>query len=126
MDRFLANNSWLNRFREVFVKHLPKLKSDHVPILLVLENWRNSRREERPFRFLALWLTHEDFSNLMSTSWKKEGNLKDNILSFTAAAKIWNKEVFGHITRKKNRILLRLEGISRKLALVENKFLEKL
>ncbi|XP_025703091.1 uncharacterized protein [Arachis hypogaea] len=41
-------------------------------------------------------------------------------------AKVWNKEVFGDIHRKKNRILARLNGISLKLGFEVNLFLEDL
>ena len=62
----------------------------------------------------------------MAESWNKEGLLEDNILVFTEAAKVWNKEIFGHISRRKNKLMLQLEGISRKLSFEENKFLEDL
>ena len=62
----------------------------------------------------------------MRNSWVKEANMEENIWTFSEAAKIWNKEVFGHILRKKNRLTLCLEGISNKLSFQQNIFLEKL
>lgn len=83
--------------------------------------------EKRPSRFMAPWLAHEKFKDLLHTSWSsREGNLLNNITFFTGAIKIWNEEVFGHILGKKNLVLLRMEGIFRSLSFHENKFLEKL
>ncbi|XP_020985915.1 uncharacterized protein LOC110274883 [Arachis duranensis] len=49
------------------------------------------------------------------TNWKDEISLDRNVTNFMEAAKVWNKEVFSDIHRKKNRILARLNGISLKL-----------
>ena len=38
LDHFVANSEWSNHLREAFMKHLPKLKSDHVPIMLVFQS----------------------------------------------------------------------------------------
>ena len=52
--------------------------------------------------------------------------LVDNITTSTKVAKIWNHNVFGHIIRKKNRILLCLEGIFRSLSFEVNPLLDHL
>ena len=49
LDHFVANNNWSNRFGEVFVKHLPNLKSNHIPILLAFDSMNNRIDGERPF-----------------------------------------------------------------------------
>lgn len=79
LDHFVANGSWSDRFVEVSVKHLPRLKSDHIPILLTSKGVVSNRREEKPFRFMAPWLAHGDFKRLLITSWKKDTELELNI-----------------------------------------------
>ena len=126
LDRFVANQSWSCRFGEACVRHLPKLKSDHIPLLLDFGRANNLQMGEKPFRFLAPWLIHGDFKDMLEGAWLKDGIMEENIHSFVEVAKEWNKNVFGNIMRHKNRLLLRLEGISKKLSFQENKFLEKL
>ncbi|XP_057761117.1 uncharacterized protein LOC130981550 [Arachis stenosperma] len=126
LDRYVTNAAWSQRFSSAVVKHLPKLKSDHVSIFLEL--WVDSTAASscRPFRFLASWLTHENFNSMLKTNWKDEISMDQNVTNFMEAAKVWNKEVFGDIYRKKNRILARLNGISLKLGFEVNPFLEDL
>ncbi|RYR66665.1 hypothetical protein Ahy_A03g012721 [Arachis hypogaea] len=125
LDRYLSNLDFTDRFKEVGVKHLTKLKSDHLPILL---DFQMAHLEEvnKPFRFLAPWVLHEDYNNLVKRSWDNRNNFTQNIANFTQEVKIWNREVFGHIFRKKQRILSRLEGITKNLTFNPNPFLDKL
>ncbi|KAL4329777.1 hypothetical protein AHAS_Ahas13G0334000 [Arachis hypogaea] len=125
LDRFLCNLGFNDLFPSAGVKHLPKLKSDHIPILLDFNNLE-MRRRDKPFRLLTPWLLHEDYQRLVKNSWIKQGDLVSNINNFANKAKVWNKEVFGHIFRKKQRILLRLDGINQSLSFNNNPFLEKL
>ncbi|RYQ99609.1 hypothetical protein Ahy_B07g087554 [Arachis hypogaea] len=65
LDRGLSNLDWQIAFPEARIKHLPMLKSDHSPICLQLLSPMDHNRGRRPFRFLASWLTHPDFGNVM-------------------------------------------------------------
>ncbi|KAL4382545.1 hypothetical protein AHAS_Ahas04G0244200 [Arachis hypogaea] len=101
LDRYVTNAAWSQHFSSAVVKHLPKLKSDYVPIFLEL--WVDSTAASscHPFRFLASWLTHENFNSMLKTNWKDEISLDQNVTNFMEAARVWNKEVFGDIHRKK-------------------------
>ncbi|XP_029150708.1 uncharacterized protein [Arachis hypogaea] len=99
----------INRFLEVGVRHLPKLKSDHLPILLDFQMAEHDRGP-KPFRFLALWVLHNDYKNMVERSWNNRNNLLQNIADVTNNMKI----------------IARLEGISNKLSFSSNLFLEKL
>ena len=101
LDRMFSNSLWLNMFTEACVIHLPKLKSDHVPILLKLNHNQESLIGCHPFRFLAPWIVHDDYNNMVTSCWRRNEDLLKNIATFTDQAKGWNKEVFGHIFRKK-------------------------
>ncbi|RYQ83778.1 hypothetical protein Ahy_B10g102615 [Arachis hypogaea] len=65
LDRGLSNLDWQIAFPEARIKHLPMLKSDHSPICLQLLSPMDHNRGRRPFRFLASWLTHPDFGNVL-------------------------------------------------------------
>ncbi|CAL1401386.1 unnamed protein product [Linum trigynum] len=60
LDRALCNRQWLLKFPDVTTKHLARVGSDHRPILALSAPPRQNRRD-RPYRFLAAWLGHENF-----------------------------------------------------------------
>ncbi|KAL4299224.1 hypothetical protein AHAS_Ahas17G0079500 [Arachis hypogaea] len=67
LDRFICNINFCSLFPTEGVRHLPKLKSDHLPLLLDF-NISTVQGGERPFRLLAPWLIHEDYNNLVAQS----------------------------------------------------------
>ncbi|KAL4330327.1 hypothetical protein AHAS_Ahas13G0389000 [Arachis hypogaea] len=88
LDRYVANNSWSQRFSNALAKHLLKLKPNHVPILLDMNYYGNSFA--CLFRFLASWLAHEDFKMLLRNNWFNKNLLEENISYFMTTAKVWN------------------------------------
>ncbi|KAF7829553.1 ribonuclease H [Senna tora] len=100
-------------------------RSDHSPILLRLHGDSGLGTEKnRPFRFLASWLLHDDFQNVVRNSW--QGDWYWSLNCFQDKVKIWNREVFGNIFRKKDQLLRRLQGIHNKLCLGPSIFLSNL
>jgi hypothetical protein len=69
LDRFLANAEWFSNFPNTVVYHLPMLKSDHAPILAVLNSSR--RRTVKPFRFENWWLLTDDYEKVAKASCQK-------------------------------------------------------
>jgi len=69
LDRFLGNADWCANFPNIVVYHLPMLRSDHDPILAVL----NSSRCKifKPFRFKIWWLLTYDYEGIAKASWHK-------------------------------------------------------
>ena len=65
LNRVVANESWAIIFANAKVKHLPKLKSDHVSILIDFDAINGVERGNKPFRFLMPWLCHEKFSEFL-------------------------------------------------------------
>ncbi|XP_057452046.1 uncharacterized protein LOC130743838 [Lotus japonicus] len=125
IDWVLGNDSCFTSFPEASVLHLPRLKSDHNPLLLQLRA-PASCNTQRPFRFLAAWLTHEDFPRLVSETWQNHEEWVPASNSFQDAATIWNTQVFGEIGRKKRHLMSRLEGINNRLRMSHIPYLEKL
>lgn len=56
------------------------------------------------------------FPEVVSDSWEEDRALKVNIGSFTKDVIVWNKEVFGNIFHRKNRVETRLRGIQSSIA----------
>lgn len=109
LDRFLGNGGWISLFPDSTNYHLPRLKSDHNPILLRTHPHFSSFGP-RPFRCESIWLHQPDFISLSRSIWENSSSSSDAL----------------NFLKKKNRVLRRLEGAQRALALSPNSFLVKL
>ncbi|XP_028116645.1 uncharacterized protein LOC114314370 [Camellia sinensis] len=67
IDRFLLDPEWLENFN-IKLWGLPKIVSDHCPILL-MEDERDWG--PKPFRFLNAWLLHPSFSKVVREAWEE-------------------------------------------------------
>lgn len=123
LDRVLANKNRSDLFSEAEVRHLSRNQSNHAPLLIVCKPDKGTFRE-RPFRCEFMWFDHPQFQDIVKLAWDI-GNqeLMLAIREFQTRAKRWNKEVFGNIRGNKRRILARLEGIQKGLALWPSQYL---
>lgn len=116
------------------IHHLPRVKSDHCPILLISDPLE--RKPPRPFRFEQMWLTDPFFSDLVAQSWHASENLpsaSSSLCSFpchlaflTKQISFWNKTQFGNLFQRKNCLLTRLRGLQVALARNPSPFLYSL
>ncbi|XP_057744587.1 uncharacterized protein LOC130962384 [Arachis stenosperma] len=83
-------------------------------------------RGRRPFHFLAAWLTHPDFGNVVNNSWNIQTSWTEGLSTFKDHIKDWNRSMFGNIFKRKQKILRRLQGITSSLIYNSNPFLDKL
>lgn len=104
IDRFLLSSDWDDCFSSSVQQCLPRVVSDHAPLLL---DCRGLWKGKSPFRFENMWLLEPGFLEWIRAKWcsyeivgnpcfmlaKKLKLLKDDL-------KIWNKEVFGRIDIK--------------------------
>lgn len=51
LDRGIYNSSWKYKFPESFITHLPRINSDHNPLLLSLFSNHHPVTAFKPFRF---------------------------------------------------------------------------
>ncbi|XP_028088177.1 uncharacterized protein LOC114288787 [Camellia sinensis] len=100
IDRFLINHEWVQNF-SFNLWGLPRLLSDHCPIILMEDDrdWG-----PRPFRFINAWLLYPNFLHFVKQTWL--GLMVEGwagykcLMKFKAlkqALKQWNMEVFGKI-----------------------------
>ncbi|GLT33620.1 hypothetical protein SLA2020_081920 [Shorea laevis] len=68
LDRAWANSEWRTLFLEAYILHLPRISSDHNPLLLQFDP-PISRSGDRPFRLEKFWLDHHDFQNVINPIW---------------------------------------------------------
>jgi hypothetical protein len=125
LDRVLCNVSWRLRFQEGFAKVLPRVQSDHHPIIVIHDGETNAGTN-RPFRYEAAWATHENFRQLLQENWIRGRDFVDLLSNLTNNLKVWNKEVFGNIFKRKKELLARLNGIQNSPNYGYSNFLENL
>jgi exonuclease III len=115
IDRFLYSNDWEDRFPTVVQRRLPRLLSDHFPIMLESGQFH---RGNRPFRFENMWLKAEGFGELVQGWWDSyqiEGTpsfiLAKKLKALKSDLKKWNDEVFVNVAYKRNQLMTELNKL---------------
>ncbi|KAL4273592.1 hypothetical protein GQ457_13G018880 [Hibiscus cannabinus] len=114
VDRFVANEKWLSVCKSSFVTHLDRLGSGHRPLLISLVD-DSGIPSTRPFRFIDAWKTHPQFRDILGSVWDSNNDFGSLVTEFKTKVVCWNKDVFGHIGKRKKRIKARLRGIEKAL-----------
>ena len=101
LDRFLILDQWEYHFSAITQSALPRLVSDHSPIVLKAGGFSSSKS---PFRFENMWLKIDGFKDLVRSWWN--GYFVEGYSSHCIAEKLkalkkdlkWNKEVVGNVS----------------------------
>ena len=56
VDRAMSNQDWIIKFNSYSVTHLPRIESNHIPILVRFECNSRCMGSTKPFCFLAAWM----------------------------------------------------------------------
>ncbi|KAI9119571.1 hypothetical protein K1719_009447 [Acacia pycnantha] len=70
LDRCLCNVQWQEKFVNADVKVVPRVSSNHHPLVVNLNGVEGGRRG-RQFRYEAVWHMHGDFEMVMRNGWKE-------------------------------------------------------
>ncbi|CAL5362434.1 unnamed protein product [Camellia sinensis] len=117
LDRAMCNAEWRTMFPEATVRVLPRTYLDHSPLVVYTQGMHSFNPHNRPFRFEAAWMSHPGLIEVVKSSWHFMNNkLLDATAEFTHRVNAWNKEIFGNIFKRKRRLLARIEGIQKVLA----------
>lgn len=117
LDRVVSNADWRLLFPEAEVRHLPRLHSDHCPVILYCEPNIHLSSANRPLRFQAMWLTATDFHAMIRQSWSHlHGYFDQKLDKMAELLKYWNKETFGNLFERKKELRARIGGVQRSLA----------
>ncbi|CAN1760501.1 hypothetical protein LINPERHAP1_LOCUS7551 [Linum perenne] len=108
LDRAVRNADWAVSFPEVVTRHLPRIGSDHHPILIHCPTGLVPHPSRRPFRFVAAWLEHESFSPTLRNAWKCNVTTPSTLKYLQVNLRRWNKDIFGNIFKRKKHLLLHL------------------
>ena len=134
LDRGLGNAEWKLLFPTAEIHHLPRVKSNHCPIMLLTDPCE--RKPPKPFRFEQMWLTDPSFPSVVEQGQKASGGVPSasSLLSrfprrlefLTAQLRTQNRSHFGNLFQRKNRLLAQLRGLRVALTTKPSPFLYSL
>ncbi|CAL1413222.1 unnamed protein product [Linum trigynum] len=116
IDRSLCNSAWNAAFANTSTRHLPKLHSDHLPILTSYSGLSYNDGGAKPFRFEAAWLLHNNFSEFSAENWNVDGDFNQGLKDISTKLQEWNRLTFGIIGHCNKRLLARIQGVQTKIA----------
>lgn len=124
LDRALGNLQWRTSYPEAYVHHLTRIHSNYNPLLLSMHSNMNPRYLTKPFRYQVMWCSHDNFQDAVSSFWQAHNEpMNQKLEHFPKFLTRWNKQVFGHLFRRKAALLRRLEGIYRRIAMRPSQYL---
>lgn len=103
LDWVFVNSLIHDRFEDFKLSHLPRVASDHTPLLLQCRI--SSTMPHHAFRFLDAWLLHSEFPAYVQHAWQSyptTGGMRgfyDKLFALKKDIQRWNKDVFGNIFR---------------------------
>ncbi|XP_042509284.1 uncharacterized protein LOC122084933 [Macadamia integrifolia] len=104
LDRSFCNEQWLTIFQDSSQVVLPRIASDHGPILMTAI--ASQRPLNCPFRFHQFWMDHEEFNNVVASSWFEWiagppiAVLTSKLKWLKGVLKTWARSAFPHIDRE--------------------------
>lgn len=109
LDRGWANDEWIQTFPEHNVWHLPRITSDHYPILVKLKN-ENPPVGPKSFRFELIWTLDKDYLQIVNQAWFSHIHFEEKLGATRSALTDWNRTYFRNVYARKNYITARLNG----------------
>ncbi|GKV16524.1 hypothetical protein SLEP1_g27155 [Rubroshorea leprosula] len=112
LDRVLFNSGAQILLQGAKVFTLPRIHSDHHPILLDLDTAASQIPVNKPLRFEAAWLSRDEFRSVFHEAWSQHASQLPVAIHHTKeACNSWGKSVFGNIFKKKRLLRARITGI---------------
>lgn len=74
--------------------------------------WSCCSKKLLSFRFLASWITHNDFQRLVRSNWNPFIPWNDLLNNFRRELQRWNKEGFGNIFFLEKKLIKRLDKLN--------------
>ncbi|XP_019432655.1 PREDICTED: uncharacterized protein LOC109339640 [Lupinus angustifolius] len=104
LDRIMVNDDWVNDFTHFACCTMPRVASDHYPLLLSYNNQVQTRKTS--FKFHKMWLLNSDCRRLVAEVWNVEVVgcpmfvLSVKLKNFKKELINWNHDVFGNIHQR--------------------------
>ncbi|XP_019425135.1 PREDICTED: uncharacterized protein LOC109334017 [Lupinus angustifolius] len=115
LDRSMCNDDWLSTWNSVSCCTLPKISSDHHPLLLTC--CLSISKRTSSFRFLKMWMNHPDCSRVIEEAWNDSivgcpmFIVSEKLKRLKAKLKSWNWNVFGNIHQNVQNSMTNVENI---------------
>ncbi|XP_061351340.1 uncharacterized protein LOC133296386 [Gastrolobium bilobum] len=122
LDIICANKVWRLKFADAWVRVLPRVQSDHSPLLIEF-NGNHISLGTRPFRFVAAWQQHPQFNLFLDEYWSKSETCSNMLTRLVPPLKQWNINVFGNIWKRKKAILNSIYYIQQQKTINESFYL---
>ncbi|KAL8511535.1 hypothetical protein ACS0TY_018078 [Phlomoides rotata] len=104
LDRAFANPHWRVLFSGSRVLHLPRINSDHSPILVICDHIGSLNdqkiHKKRLFRFEKMWLENEQCTSIVELGWNQNNpllSLAERTKKCGERLRKWDKETFGNL-----------------------------
>lgn len=92
LDRALSTVEWVTRFPHAGVLHLPRLNSDHHPLLLRTNSY--AKKSRKKFRVENWWFQHSDFATVCQTALADQSSSwESRVGSLTSHIRAWEKKI---------------------------------
>ncbi|CAN1846263.1 Transposon TX1 uncharacterized 149 kDa protein [Linum perenne] len=108
LDRAVCNAAWMTAYPGSAVLHLPRIRSDHRPILIHSPPEVTPAVNIRPFRFQIPWLAHGDFQSTLRRFLREGETVNGKLSNLQSRLRQWNRRVFGDIFERKRKLVSRL------------------
>ncbi|KAI5333294.1 hypothetical protein L3X38_023425 [Prunus dulcis] len=106
LDRGLSNIAWRLLFHEAYLSHVPRVNSDHYPIMVRLSSPHLPDKDCVPFRFQAMWFTHPEFFEFIANLWQSNnGNAVLKSAGLVSPLFSWNRQLENELSTEYNLIL---------------------
>ncbi|CAJ2645397.1 unnamed protein product [Trifolium pratense] len=115
LDRVICNSMWIDTWNFVSCCTLPKVQSDHHPLLFNFDS--DVQTFLSSFKFQSMWMSHDDCKRVISEHWKKDVVgcpmfiLQAKLKSLKPILKSWNKDVFGDVNTKVSNAVAKVDSI---------------
>ena len=94
--------NWLDLCIQTSCLSLPKVKSNHHPLLLVYI-FTHIKHSTSSFKFLKMWISHPTCLDVIKTSWNSSFNgcpifvLYEKLKALKKSLNLWNPNTFGNV-----------------------------
>jgi len=101
LDMAFSNSAWRNIFLDPVIKHLPRICSNHSPLLL--SHRTPLLAKNLPFKLESMWLYHVSFAKVVENSWavtcceNPQFVMAQKLKILKQHLKIWNRDTFGQL-----------------------------
>jgi len=109
IDRFLFSPNWEEQFPHVVERTLPRLLSDHFPLML---ECGASSRSGGYFKFENMWQKSKGFMDQVKLWWRSyqfedcpSYVLACKLNALKVALRKWNEDIFGDVGKRKKVLL---------------------